>query len=93
MEGIRVFCLKERYNYLEKSHFKCICFPGGTGVKNLPANAGDASDVGSVPGLGRFSGEGNGNPGDILHNKQNIELDYFIKIPLFQNFLISFTEH
>ena len=27
-------------------------------VKNLPANAGD---VGSIPGLGRFSGEGNGN--------------------------------
>ena len=28
-------------------------------VKNLPANAGD---VGSIPGLGRFPGEGNGNP-------------------------------
>ena len=23
-------------------------------VKNLPANAGDASDAGSIPGLGRF---------------------------------------
>ena len=34
------------------------CFPGGSAVKNLPANAGD---VGSVPGLGRFPGEGNGN--------------------------------
>ena len=31
-------------------------------VTNLPANAGDAGDVGSFPGLGRFSGEGNGNP-------------------------------
>ena len=29
-------------------------FPGGTGVKNLPVNAGDARDVGSIPGLGRF---------------------------------------
>ena len=28
-------------------------------VKNLPANAGD---TGSIPGLGRFPGEGNGNP-------------------------------
>ena len=28
-------------------------------VKNLPANAGD---LGSIPGLGRPSGEGNGNP-------------------------------
>ena len=31
-------------------------------VKNLPANAGDTRDVGSIPGLGRYSGEGNGNP-------------------------------
>ena len=31
-------------------------------VKNPPANAGDAEDTGSVPGLGRSSGEGNGNP-------------------------------
>ena len=34
-------------------------FPGGSGVKSLPANAGD---VGSVPGLGKSSGEGNGSP-------------------------------
>ena len=31
-------------------------------VKNLPANAGDARGMGSIPGLGRFPGEGNGNP-------------------------------
>ena len=31
-------------------------------VKNLPANAGDIRDAGSIPGLGRFSGEGNGPP-------------------------------
>ena len=30
-------------------------------VKNLPANAGDAKDVGSIPGSGRSSGEGNGD--------------------------------
>ena len=34
-------------------------FPGGSVVKNLPANAGDA---GSIPGLGSYPGEGNGNP-------------------------------
>ena len=34
-------------------------FPGGSVVKNLPANA---EDVGSVPGWGRSPGEGNGNP-------------------------------
>ena len=37
-------------------------FPGGSVVKNPPANAGDARDVGSIPGSGRFSGEGNSNP-------------------------------
>ena len=31
-------------------------------VKNLPANAGDARDVSSVPGSERFSGVGSGNP-------------------------------
>ena len=31
-------------------------------IKNLPANAGDARDVGSIPGLGRSPGGGHGNP-------------------------------
>ena len=31
-------------------------------VKNPPASAGDSGDPGSIPGSGRFSGEGNGNP-------------------------------
>ena len=31
-------------------------------VKNLPANAGDAEDMGLMRGLGRSSGEGNANP-------------------------------
>ena len=30
--------------------------------KNPPANVGDAEDMGSVPGLGRSPGGGNGNP-------------------------------
>ena len=33
--------------------------PGGSVVKNPPANAGDVS---SIPGSGRFPGEGYGNP-------------------------------
>ena len=32
--------------------------PGDTVIKSLPANAGD---VGWIPGLGRYPGEGNGN--------------------------------
>ena len=31
-------------------------------VENRPANAGDVRDAGWIPGLGRFLGEGNGNP-------------------------------
>ena len=31
-------------------------------VKNLPLNAGDVRDAGSIPGSGRSSGGGNGNP-------------------------------
>ena len=35
-------------------------------VKNLPANAGDTIDsgsmAGSIPGLGRYQGRRNGNP-------------------------------
>ena len=31
-------------------------------VKNLPANAGDIRDMGSIPGSGRFPGGGHGNP-------------------------------
>ena len=34
-------------------------FPCGTSGKNLPAKMKDA---GSIPGLGRSPGEGNGNP-------------------------------
>ena len=35
-------------------------FPGSA-VVNLPANAGDARDKGSIPGLGSSSRVGNGN--------------------------------
>ena len=33
--------------------------PGGSAIKNLPVNEKDAD---SIPGLGIFPGEGNGNP-------------------------------
>ena len=41
------------YNYV------CIGFPGGSEVKASACNVGD---LGSIPGLGRSPGEGNGNP-------------------------------
>ena len=37
-------------------------FPGSSVVKNLLASVGDAKDMGLIPGLGRSSGIGNGNP-------------------------------
>ena len=37
-------------------------FPGGTVVKNLPANAGDARDTSLIPGSGRSPGGEDGNP-------------------------------
>ena len=36
--------------------------PGGSVVKNLPANAGDAGDPNAISGWGRSPGGGNGNP-------------------------------
>ena len=31
-------------------------------VKDLPANSGDIRDMGSIPGLGRSTEKGHGNP-------------------------------
>ena len=50
-----------RYIYLYIYGYR-RSFPSGSVVKNPPANAGDAEDMGSVPGLGRFPGVGSGNP-------------------------------
>ena len=36
-----------------------ICFPGGSEVK---ASARNVGDLGSIPGLGKSPGEGNGHP-------------------------------
>ena len=37
-------------------------FPGGSVLKNLPANAGDTGDAGTIAGSGRSPEGGNGNP-------------------------------
>ena len=39
-----------------------MSFPGGSVVKNLPANAGAIGDANLIPGVGRSLGGGNGNP-------------------------------
>ena len=50
--------LSER-KYISVFGFHFQGFPGGSVVKNLPANAGD---TGSIPELGRSPGGGNGTP-------------------------------
>ena len=44
-----------------KTNLLCLLlgFPGGSNSKESACNAGDP---GSIPGLGRSPGEGNGNP-------------------------------
>ena len=49
--------LGQMKNTSEKSKTSLWC-----NAKNTAANAGDARDMGSFPGLGRSSGVGNGNP-------------------------------
>ena len=48
-------------------------------VKNLPANAGDVRDSGSILGSGRFSRGGHGNPLQFLpgesHGQRSLQ-DY-----------------
>ena len=41
-------------------------FPGGSVGKESAYKAGDAGDMGSVPGLGRFPGGGHSNPLQFL---------------------------
>ena len=43
-------------------YYETTDFPSSVVVKNLPANAGDTEDVGSIPGLGRSPGGEHGNP-------------------------------
>ena len=47
---------------LSRTYTNLLGFLDGSAVKNLPANAGDARDTGSIPGLGKSPRVGNGNP-------------------------------
>ena len=48
--------------YIKPQYTSSQGFPGGTVVKNPPANAGDAQNAGLIPGSGRSPAEGYGNP-------------------------------
>ena len=55
---------KARFEKDRGSSFEHVAlgFPGGSVVKNLPANAGDTGEAGSSPGLGKSPGGGRGTP-------------------------------
>jgi len=42
--------------------YLAFSFPGGTNDRQPPASAEDIRDLGSIPGLERSPGEGNGHP-------------------------------
>ena len=54
------FVSEPRFNFLTCNFY--LGFPGGTVVKNPPANAGDPNDASSIHGSGRSPGERNSNP-------------------------------
>ena len=58
------FCVFFSLHHLLDIYFGPSTILGGfcIAVKNLPANAGDIRELGSVPGLGRSPGGGHGNP-------------------------------
>ena len=49
-------------SFFEKNYSQNGGYSDGAVIKNLPANAGDARDAGLIPGLGKSSVVGNGNP-------------------------------
>ena len=53
---------RDAVSITKRTDHQSSAFPGGAVVKNLPATAGDARDMGPIPGLGRSPGEGNGDP-------------------------------
>ena len=52
----------EKNLYLTQKTSEQKDLPGGSMVKNTPVNAEDVRNVGWVPGLGRSTGGGSGNP-------------------------------
>ena len=51
-------------------------FPGGSAAKNLPANARDIGDPGSIPGLGGSPGGGPGFPPQCSCLENPMDRDY-----------------
>ena len=68
IKEIYFFIYKEnkwRYRQIDRDIY--IGFPGGSVVKNPPANEGATGDTGSIPGSGTSPGEGNGHTICVTH--------------------------
>ena len=65
---------------------KRIDFPGGAVVKNPSASGGDTRDMGSIPGSGRSSGRGNGDPlqYSCLENSMDKKGHFMIQTDIFE---------
>ena len=80
-ENCLVFCFMETINLLDecsilRAHLTLMDFAGGSVCKKSAPNG---RDLGSIPGSGRFPGEGNGKPLLFLPEKshgQRILVDY-----------------
>ena len=57
-----IFLNLQLFLFFLRREMCCRGFPGGSAVKNLPANRGDTGQMGLIPVLGRSPGEGKGNP-------------------------------
>ena len=57
--GFQTYCISLRSDINGKVLMTCKDFPGGLDGKASVYNVGD---LGSIPGSGRFPGEGHGNP-------------------------------
>ena len=61
------------FSYVSSEYLLRLGLPGGAVVKNLPANAGDARETGSIPRLGRSPEGRNGNP--LQYSCQKTSMD------------------
>ena len=57
----KIFKRKKRCTLCSGMHIEGMGFSHGSAVKNLPANAGDTGDMGSILGSGKSPGIRNGN--------------------------------
>ena len=57
----RIISISKSKGWLPSTSLHTV-FPGGSAVKNLPANAEAAGDAGLIPGLGRFPWRRKGLP-------------------------------